>query len=30
MASDLAGLDLAPTKHITVRVRIAYRLAPGS
>lgn len=30
MASDLAGLDLAPTKHITVRVRIAYRLAPSS
>lgn len=29
IASDFAGLDLAPAKQITVRVRIAYRLAPG-
>jgi len=27
MASDFAGLDLAPAKQITVQVRIAYRLA---
>jgi hypothetical protein len=28
MTSDFAGLDLAPAKQITVRVRISYRLDP--
>jgi hypothetical protein len=30
VSTELAGLDLAPTKKVGVRVRIAYALAPAS